>query len=58
MSPALVNVEISFFCEAFATLCAEKCGHLSLKICYQMMKGKMKINSSQNSYFLSSYMQT
>ena len=51
MSPALVNEESSCLCEALTTLWAEKCGHLSFNICYQLMKGIMKINSSQNSYF-------
>ena len=51
MSPALVNEESSCLCEALTTLWAEKCVHLSFNICYQLMKGIMKINSSQNSYF-------
>ena len=38
MSPALVNGESSFLCEAFTTLSAEKCGHLFVNICYLVVR--------------------
>ena len=37
MLPGLVDVEKRFVCEAFATLIAEECGHLSFNVYYQLV---------------------
>ena len=50
MNPGLVDEEKNFLSEAFATLSAEMCGHLIFNTYYQLVKGMMKTNSSQNSY--------
>ena len=47
MNPGLMDEEKNFLSEAFATLSAEMCGHLSFNTCYQLVKGMMKTNSSQ-----------
>ena len=57
MNPGLMDEEKNFLSEAFATLSAEMCGHLSFNTCYQLVKGMMKTNSSQNSYSKSPNMQ-
>ena len=48
MNPGLMDEEKNFLSEAFATLSAEMCGHLSFNTYYQLVKGMMKTNSSQN----------
>ena len=55
MLPGLVDVEKRFVCEAFATLIAEECGHLSFNV-YLLSTGMMKTNSTQNSFSLSPIM--
>ena len=37
MLPGLVDVEKRFVCEAFATLIAEECGHLSFSVYFQLV---------------------
>ena len=50
MNPGLMDEEKNFLSGDFATLSAEIRGHLSFNTCYQLVKGMMKTNSSQNSY--------
>ena len=50
MNPGLMDEEKNFLSEAFATLSAEMCGHLSFNTCYKLVKRMVKTNSSQNSY--------
>ena len=50
MNLGLMDEEMNFLSEAFATLSAEMCGHPSFNTCYKMVKGMMKTNSSQNFY--------
>ena len=48
MNPGLMDEEKNFLREAFATISAEMYGHLSFITFYQLVKGMMKTNSSQN----------
>ena len=50
MNLGMINEEKNILSEAFATLSAEMCGHLSFNTCYQLVKGMMKTKFSQNSY--------